>query len=560
MTAADVLEALSRMNLAAGAAILGVVALRKLVRTRFGARLAYGLWLLPVLTSAAVLIPARQVHVVRAATPAMVTAFGAQQGVLAPPAPTAVSLDPLVLIVGVWIAGIAVAALIMAGLQLRFMRQARGGALGPALVGVMAPRIVTPKDFAERYSPGEQTLVLAHERTHLERQDSRLNGFCAALQCLCWFNPLVHLGAHLMRIDQELACDEAVVIRFPGARRAYAEVLVKAQLATLPLPLGCYWPSKSAHPLVERIAMLKRKDLGRASRRAGLAGLVALCCGAGFAAWASQPPEVRITVGSPAGEAQLAAASQAPVIASSPEKPRASHHPVGRGPAAGVVAPRTQGSAAGQESRSQIPADAAAPADKVTLSAAALTVAPTQPLSVTPPQEIVATVFSAPQPTPASSDASAGLRALPPLAARPAPPARQPPASADTGSSEANCYPVFGDLHCERLHASPTSTLSNAIANRPAMIVAAASSPSPGVTSAVSPAPAMHPIRVSAAFATAAASNPDKMLCQDRVVTGSHFVRHICMTLAQWEDQPLRTYAFKRRVLIEPDGYLQYFY
>jgi hypothetical protein len=40
MTAADVLDVLVKTNLASGAAILGVVATRKLVRSRFGARLA----------------------------------------------------------------------------------------------------------------------------------------------------------------------------------------------------------------------------------------------------------------------------------------------------------------------------------------------------------------------------------------------------------------------------------------------------------------------------------------------------------------------------------------
>ncbi|MEI9891626.1 MAG: hypothetical protein WDN45_15110 [Caulobacteraceae bacterium] len=66
MSAAEVLDGLLRANLAAGAAILGAVALRKMARARFGARLAYGLWLLPVLAGAAVLIPARRVVVVMA--------------------------------------------------------------------------------------------------------------------------------------------------------------------------------------------------------------------------------------------------------------------------------------------------------------------------------------------------------------------------------------------------------------------------------------------------------------------------------------------------------------
>ena len=315
MTAADILGGVLRMNLAAGVAILVVMSLRKLFRPRFGARLAYGLWLLPVLAAAAVVSPARQVIVVRSAASALATVSGVHPASLAAPAKAAMSLDPLGLLLGVWLVGALGAVLVMVLLQRRFMSHARAGAVGPAVVGVIAPRILTPRDFTQRYNPAEQALVLAHEQAHIARQDSRLNGLCAAAQCLCWFNPLVHLAARLMRIDQELACDEAVVSRFPGARRAYAEVLVKAQLAILPLPLGCYWPSAAEHPLVERVAMLRRGGVGGARRLAGLAALVVLGCGAGLAAWASQPVDVRIAI-RPAREVQPALAR---AIASEPE-------------------------------------------------------------------------------------------------------------------------------------------------------------------------------------------------------------------------------------------------
>jgi len=323
MTAADILGGLLRVNLAAGAATLGVIVLRGMVRRPFGARLAYGLWLLPVLAGAAVLAPPRQVVIVQAAPPVFRSApqvhipLAAQvQRPLAPAAASpvqpeaaesrpvaAMSLDPLALLVGLWLAGAAGAALIMACLQHRFMRQARRGAVGPAVVGVIAPRIVTPRDFDDKYSRDEQALVLAHEQAHIARQDSRLNGLCAAVQCLCWFNPLIHLAARLMRVDQELACDAAVVTRFPAARRAYAEVLLKAQMAILPLPLGCYWPSNARHPLVERVALLKLRDISRARRWVGAAVLTTLCAGAGLAAWASQPADVRIRIASLAANA-----------------------------------------------------------------------------------------------------------------------------------------------------------------------------------------------------------------------------------------------------------------
>jgi beta-lactamase regulating signal transducer with metallopeptidase domain len=303
--AGEILDALIRANLAAGAAILLVLVLRKIARRTVGARVAYGLWLLPPLAGAAVLAPARRIVVAAqtAPPPSITAAFeAAPVGVgavgtgplAAVPVQAGLQLDARFLILMAWLMGVAGAALVMAYLQRRFIAEASKGAIGPAVVGVIAPRIVTPVDFNARFSGEEQTLVLAHEHAHIDRQDSRLNGLSAALQCLFWFNPLVHLAAHLMRIDQEMACDEAVVTRFPDARRAYAQALVKAQLAIRPLPLGCYWPSRNEHPLYERIAMLSRDDFSRVRRLTGAIVLAVLCAGAGITAWAAQPANVQI--------------------------------------------------------------------------------------------------------------------------------------------------------------------------------------------------------------------------------------------------------------------------
>jgi lipopolysaccharide transport protein LptA len=304
MTPADIVGALARVNLAAAAAILIVLALRKPLRSISGARLAYGLWLAPLLASMAVMAPARTVVVVGMLAPA--ATFRLPFGDVSPSS-LGSGLDLFALLVGIWLAGVLGAGLVMVVLQWRFERAARRGAAGPAVVGVVAPAIVTPADFEARFDRRERDLILAHERAHIARQDSRLNGLCCIVQCLCWFNPLIHIAAHLMRIDQELACDEAVIISFPDARRAYAEVLVKAQLSTRPLPLGCYWPSESEHPLVERIAMLKQKSFGPIHRWAGACSLALVCAGAGFAAWAAQPAIPRITPSVPqAGPVQAA--------------------------------------------------------------------------------------------------------------------------------------------------------------------------------------------------------------------------------------------------------------
>src|SRR6201999_1923955 len=100
---------------------------------------------------------------------------------------------------------------------------------GPAVLGMLRPRIVMPDAFQEHFTAAEQAAILAHERVHLARQDARINALAAFLRCFCWFNPLIHLGARWLRIDQELACD-AIAVSASVSRQTYAKALLKSQL------------------------------------------------------------------------------------------------------------------------------------------------------------------------------------------------------------------------------------------------------------------------------------------------------------------------------------------
>jgi hypothetical protein len=71
--------------------------------------------------------------------------------------------------------------------------------------------------------------------------------------------------------------------RFPQDRRTYAEAMLKTQLASAALPLGCYWPLLSLHPLEERIAMLNKPRPSRSWRIAGAALIGALWLGTAYA-------------------------------------------------------------------------------------------------------------------------------------------------------------------------------------------------------------------------------------------------------------------------------------
>jgi hypothetical protein len=169
----------------------------------------------------------------------------------------------------------------------------------PAVMGLMRPRILLPADAMHRYTADERDLMLAHERAHIARGDLVANAIAAALRCLFWFNPLMHFAATRFRHDQELACDAQVVQRHPQARRAYGEAMLKTQLARGALPLGCHWAQ--AHPLRERIEMLKQPLHSMRRRALGRATAVALLLATGYAAWAAQPAQPSIST-VPAGK------------------------------------------------------------------------------------------------------------------------------------------------------------------------------------------------------------------------------------------------------------------
>jgi beta-lactamase regulating signal transducer with metallopeptidase domain len=288
----DALTLLLQLNLAAAAAIIVVMALRLPTQRLFGARVAYGLWALVPLSAAAMLTPARTVTVVQAQAWAQ-TAWAAPatakpSGVLA----TQPAVDWPLIAGGLWLAGCLLSLAWLAWRQDQFTQAMREGRAGPAVVGVLRPRIVIPADFANRYTANEQRMVLTHEQSHIARHDSRTNAAVALACCVGWFNPLLYLLAHYLRIDQEFACDARVAAAYPKARRTYAEAMLKTQLALRPLPLGCYWPARAPHPLAQRIDLLSRAQPSRETAMAGGTAVVVLALGAYIAVWAARPVDV----------------------------------------------------------------------------------------------------------------------------------------------------------------------------------------------------------------------------------------------------------------------------
>jgi beta-lactamase regulating signal transducer with metallopeptidase domain len=281
--ATEVLAALVHLNLAAAAAVLAVLAVRPTVRRQLGADIAYRLWICVPVAALAALLPAA------AATRIMPPGLGPHFDPIYQ-ASQSLALAPAGPILALWLAGAALGVAVIAYCQLRFLNMARRGRAGPAVTGFFVPRVIMPGDAESRYSAEERVLIRAHERTHIDRGDPRTNGLIAFGQCLLWFNPLVHIAAREARMDQELACDAAVLAHRPGQKRRYAETLLKTQIGAIATPLGCHWLAGAApHPLERRIQALRRPSPDFRRRDWGL-GLMALAVVlAAWGAWKAQP-------------------------------------------------------------------------------------------------------------------------------------------------------------------------------------------------------------------------------------------------------------------------------
>lgn len=298
---ASAIDALLGAAAASSAAILLVGLLRKPLRVAVGTRAAYWLWLLVPGSAVASVLPApsHALLMMSGVLPSYMKAAVTSVAMTAS-TPGVSTLVPAALLV--WLSGATVMLTLMLSRQRTFVRslgrmtpdpdgiRRSNLIVAPMLVGAWRPQIVVPVDFEARYSNEERRLILAHERAHQQRGDISINTFAAAWLCLFWFNPLTYWAIARLRFDQELACDALVLARSGARPRRYAEALLKTQLATESvwrMPLGCYW--QSAHPLKERVAMLKRPLPGSRRRIVGIAFALLLTIFGGYAVWAAQP-------------------------------------------------------------------------------------------------------------------------------------------------------------------------------------------------------------------------------------------------------------------------------
>ncbi len=225
--------------------MLLVLVVREPVRTWFGSRVTYGLWLIP---AARLFMPTLTETVERSIPASM--AFRQPSTDAAAAAPDPSLLDTVggwpALLLAIWL---AVAATLFLSRLIAFQRDRRAvlkssagvtrlGAVrivrtdeirSPVALGIFRPIIAVPADFERMYGNRERRLVLEHELAHHRSGDLVANFFAFVLLCLQWFNPLAWAAHAAFRFDQEAACDARVLDKAPAADRAnYGRAIAKA--------------------------------------------------------------------------------------------------------------------------------------------------------------------------------------------------------------------------------------------------------------------------------------------------------------------------------------------
>lgn len=152
----------------------------------------------------------------------------------------------------IWLAGIAVMAIIGVGSYLRFRKHLTGAMqvkdniylvdhIDSAFVaGLIRPKVYLPSDIPLK----QMGYIIAHEQYHIRRLDHVTKHLSFAALCIHWFNPLVWVAFILSGKDLEMSCDEAVIQKLgEGIRADYSASLLSLAtgrriIAGTPLAFG----------------------------------------------------------------------------------------------------------------------------------------------------------------------------------------------------------------------------------------------------------------------------------------------------------------------------------
>ena len=129
----------------------------------------------------------------------------------------------------------------------------RGEALAvPITWGIVYPAVLLPQE-SDNWSEERRRFVLVHEMAHVKRFDALTQLLAQFAIALFWFDPLVWVAAHQMRVEREHACDDYVL------RDGTAPSLYAGELLEMVRSIGTPRHDRAA-PAFAALAMARRSE------------------------------------------------------------------------------------------------------------------------------------------------------------------------------------------------------------------------------------------------------------------------------------------------------------
>ena len=214
-------------------------------------------------------------------TPAPANAPSSAEG---PAISTPFQIDRLSILAALWIAGSVIVLLRLAVGTMRVGKLARDGSrvldgawlslaqrvaarlginrpltllhgdrLGvPVTWGIVYPAVLLPPD-ADEWPEERRRFVLVHEMAHIKRFDALTQLAAQLAVAIFWFDPLIWLAAHRMRVEREHACDDYVL------RDGTKPSLYAGELLEMVRSLGTPEHERAA-PAFAALAMARRSE------------------------------------------------------------------------------------------------------------------------------------------------------------------------------------------------------------------------------------------------------------------------------------------------------------
>jgi beta-lactamase regulating signal transducer with metallopeptidase domain len=122
----------------------------------------------------------------------------------------------------------------------------------PVTWGIVYPAVLLPQD-ADTWSEERRRFVLVHEMAHVKRFDALTQLVAQISLAAFWFDPLVWLAAHQMRVEREHACDDYVL------RDGTTPSLYAGELLEMVRSIGTPRHDRAA-PAFAALAMARRSE------------------------------------------------------------------------------------------------------------------------------------------------------------------------------------------------------------------------------------------------------------------------------------------------------------